>query len=119
MAVSGKADDAVRALGVDPKPVPTSSDTLLLERVRADQGRLLAGAGKAPVKVRDALAEQFDAVGGSNADVAGDPIADLRSELVSAAKKRKQDAVVAVSPDLVKVLASMAAGLAVLAEEVA
>lgn len=116
VAATGHLDEAIRAVGVDPKPLPDPSQTALLERVRADQGRLVAGAGEATT-IRDVLSEQYDVVGGTADEIVGEPFTDLSAQLTAAAERRGDDALAAKSPDLMRVLTSMAAGLAVLAEE--
>lgn len=119
LAVSGRADDLARAIGLDPVPLPDPGDEQLVAAVAEDQRRLLGivdGAGQDWAPVRDLLGEQLVAVGGDPTApitrTTGDPAAALRA----AADERAAQALEARSPALARVLASMSAGLDVLAE---
>ena len=109
--VTDTFDDALRAVGAKPKPLPRPEDTSLLDGVVADQQRVLAvarGAGNAAVAALvGAQLAQLGATPGTDS-TAGDLAAVLRE----AAEHRATDAQAAISPDLAQVLASMSAGLA-------
>lgn len=130
---TGRLDDTARALGIRPHPESAASDTALLARVATQQGVLLSLAQAAATRhpptadvltsVIAAATAQLKAVGGvapqgAGPDVGATPAAAmtaLSEAFRDAADKRAGDAVKAVSPDLVRVLASMSAGLAQLA----
>lgn len=108
--VTDTFDDALRAVGARPKPLPRPEDTSLMDAVVADQQKVLAVArssGSADVvALVGAQIEQLGAVPGA-ASTAG----DLRSTLRAAADHRATDARAAISPEFAQVLASMSAGL--------
>lgn len=109
--VTDTFDDALRAVGAKPKPLPRPEDTSLMEAVVTDQQRVLRvarGAGNAATV--ELLATQLDQLGvtpGSGAENG-----DLTAELRTAANHRATDARAAISPEFAQVLASMSAGLA-------
>lgn len=123
-----RLDDLARAVGVDPKPQPDAGDDRLVAAVAADQNRVLAAAEATKAK-HSALPldrvikigrEHVEAVGGSRSVPAtpqvpagaADALKSLSATYAKAAKARASDAAKAVSPDLVRVLCSMSAGLA-------
>lgn len=126
-ALTHRLDDIARRVGIKPHPEPDPSDSRLLARVAADQNTLLAmveaTAGAHPTLRLDRYVSistsHATAVGvaGSVPDVAipsTDPATAIRaltSAYAKAARARAADAVEAVSPALVRVLASMSAGL--------
>lgn len=109
--VTDTFDDALRAVGATPKPLPRPEDTSLLEAVVADQQRVLAvargAANERVVTLVEAQLEQLGARPGTGSDAG-----DLRAVLRDASGHRATDARAAISPDLAQVLASMSAGLA-------
>jgi len=109
--VTDTFDDALRAVGAKPTPLPRPEDTSLLEAVVADQQNVLAvarGAGNEPVvALVSAQLEQLGASAGTDTGTG-----DLAAVLREAADHRATDARAAISPDLAQVLASMSAGLA-------
>lgn len=108
--VTDTFDDALRAVGAKPKPLPRSEDTSLLEAVVADQQRVLAvarGAGNEPVATL--VSAQLDQLGATPGTESGS--GDLAAVLADAADHRATDARAAISPELAQVLASMSAGL--------
>jgi hypothetical protein len=132
-AVAGFAhrlDDVARGVGVKPRPRSVPSDDALIAKVARDQNALLSQV-EAAVARHTGLAgglepyarisqAQVKAVGGGD-QVPGAPtvdpdparaIAALHRAYASAATARETDANHAVSPDLARVLSSMAAGLA-------
>lgn len=115
LAATDRLDDALQLVGIRPASVPDQADATLLAAVHADQRRLLARAGAAPKVVREALAEQFATVGGKPGSVTQQHIGDLAPELAAAANVRARQAAAAHSGELAQVLASMAAGLDLLA----
>ncbi len=126
-ALTHRLDDIARSVGIKPRPEPDLLDSKLLARVAADQNSLLAmveaTAGAHPTLRLDRYVaistSHATAVGvaGSVPDVAtpstdpGTAVSALSSAYAKAARARAADAVDAVSPALVRVLASMSAGL--------
>ncbi len=119
LRLTGRDDDALRALGVRPRPVPDPADTSLLTRAAGEQavllGRLVSErAEDDPLAL--VLTEQLDVLGGPPvpADTPEDPDAaeTLARAVALAGRRREGDALAAVSPDLGRVLAAVAAGLA-------
>ncbi len=108
--LTGTFDDALRAVGARPKPLPRPEDSSLLQAVVADQQKVLAIARDSRANdVVDLLSTQLVQLGatpGTDA-VAGDLGASLRD----AAKHRAADARAAIAPEFAQVLASMSAGL--------
>lgn len=103
-------DDALRAVGAKPKPLPRPEDTSLLEAVVADQQRVLAVArGSANPPVVALLSSQLEQVGAKPGS--GTASGDLAEVLRTAADHRATDARAAISPEFAQVLASMSAGL--------
>jgi hypothetical protein len=115
LGAADRLDDTVRALGARPKALPDDADAKLLADVHADQRRLLARSGTAPVAARNALAEQLRTVGGDPRGVVPQRLGGLATEIAAAADLRAAQAVQARSGKLAQVLASMAAGLDMLA----
>lgn len=119
--VAGRDDDLLRALGARPRPMPDASDTALLRTAAAEQASLVDAVEQLS-DVDDSLAsvlrEQLEALGGApggsappTSEVSGG--ADAVGRAVTAtARRRESDALAAVSPDLARVLASLAAGQA-------
>ncbi len=118
--LAGRDDDLLRALGARPRPVPVAADTTLLRTAATEQAALVeAVGGLDDVDVEDLLAvlrEQLDALGGG--DAAGPGAArsssarEVARDVAAAARRREADALAATSPDLGRVLASLAAGQA-------
>lgn len=109
--VTDTFDDALRAVGAKPKPLPRPEDTSLMEAVVTDQQRVLRvarGAGNAAAV--ELLATQLDQLGATPGS--GAENGDLTAVLRTAAKHRATDARAAISPEFAQVLASMSAGLA-------
>jgi hypothetical protein len=126
-AFTHRLDDIARSVGIKPHPEPDPSDSKLLARVAADQNSLLAmveaTAGAHPtlrldhyVSISTAHATAVG-VAGSVPDVdtpstnPATAVSALSSAYAKTARARAADAVEAVSPALVRVLASMSAGL--------
>ncbi|WP_187271823.1 hypothetical protein [Aeromicrobium terrae] len=126
-------DDVLRALGAQPHPEPDPGDMERVSRAARDQAVIVATLSAVAEQHRDASAQvkplitlandQLDAVGGStaNTDVAA-PEGDRGTALTAvarlaarSARAREQDAVTAESPEVARLLASMAGGLAQLA----
>lgn len=122
-----RLDDLAEAVGLEPKPQPDPADDRLLRSAATAQAALLATV-EATAASHTSLAlapfvaigrEQLDALGGSTAstDVAAVPddaaaaLAALVTGYRAASDARAKDAVAATSPELVRVLASMSAGL--------
>ncbi|MCW2770557.1 MAG: hypothetical protein JWR27_1990 [Aeromicrobium sp.] len=121
-------DDAAPALGVDPKPEPDPQDDRIVRAAARDQAALLAmieataarhpGLELAPFEAIGR--EHLAAVGGSTAttDVGRVPesaraaVTTLRTAYDKQSRARAAQAAAAVSPALVRVLASMSVGLA-------
>lgn len=122
--ITHRLDDAARLVGLEPKPEPDPRDARIVREAARDQAALTAAAKalhEAQPELRLApvvalCAEQLQAVGGSTAstDPAGSiASADELAELfASASTARAAQANEAFSPELVRVLASMSAGLA-------
>lgn len=115
LAATDRLDNVLQAIGIRPNAIADRADATLLAVVHADQRRLLARAGAAPEVVRVALAEQFAAVGGDPNGVTQQRIGDLAVELAAAANIRAKQASEVRSGEFAQVLASMAAGLDMLA----
>ncbi len=113
VAATGRLDDVVRVLGIDPVPLPDADDTALLTEAADDTARLIAVVGPLSSTVTRLLTEHLDALGGAPA--AGDsPAADLaaaRVALLASASTRRDQAVAATSPDLARVLGSVSVAL--------
>lgn len=119
--VAGRDDDLLRALGARPRPMPDASDTALLRTAASEQVSLVSGVEQlddADDTLVSVLREQLDALGGPPDDPAppasgttGGADAVARA-VAAAARRRESDALTAVSPDLARVLASLAAGQA-------
>lgn len=122
--LAGRDDDALRALGARPRPLPDAADTAILRRAVAEQQELVAAVSAVDASSADDLVRvlrvQLEALGG--ADGAGGPTgtgrdaATVVASLTAAAARRQRDALAAVSPDLARVLASVAAGQAQVAQ---
>lgn len=126
-ALTHRLDELARGVGIEPHPEPVPADSRLLKRVAADQNALLAvveaTAGAHPTLQLDPYisisTSHATAVGvaGSVPEVAvpsTDPATAVRalsSAYAKAARARSSDALEATSPALVRVLASMSAGL--------
>lgn len=126
-------DDVLRGLGAQPHPEPDPGDVKRISRAARDQAVIVATlsavveqhrAATAQIKPLIVLAtDQLDAVGGSaaNVDVAvpegdqGTAITAVARLAARSARVREQDAVTAESPEVARLLASMAGGLAQLA----
>lgn len=120
--LAGRDDDLLRAAGARPRPVPDAADTALLRTAAAEQVSLVEAVegldedGSADLAA--VLRRQLDALGGppssaapTTAAATGGADAVARS-VAAAARRRESDALTAVSPDLARVLASLAAGQA-------
>lgn len=109
--VTDTFDDALRAVGATPKPLPRPEDTSLMNAVVEDQQRVLAVARGAAntevVALVSAQLEQLGATPGTRSETG-----DLAEVLRTAVGHRATDARAAISPDFAQVLASMSAGLA-------
>lgn len=126
--LTGRLDDVADAVGVEPKPLPAPSDTRIVRRVASDMAVVLATVeataaahGGLVLTPFEAIGRaHLDAVGGTTAstDVAappadpGEAISALEQTYEAASTARAADVAEAVSPELVRVLASMSAGLA-------
>lgn len=109
--VTDTFDDALRAVGARPKPLPRPEDTSLLEAVVADQQRALATArGAENTAVISLLSSQLEQLGAAPGTSTGS--GDLAATLRRAARHRATDARTAISAPFAQVLASMSAGLA-------
>mgnify|MGYP003442689993 FL=1 len=103
-------DNALRAIGAKPRPLPRAEDTSLLSAVVADQQHVLAVAlGAEATTVAELLSAQLKQLGANPTKET--EIADLESTLRQAATNRAADSVSAISPQFAQVLASMSAGL--------
>jgi hypothetical protein len=130
---TGTLDDVLRGLGAQPHPEPDPGDVQRIARAAGDQAVIVASLsalsakhGGTSLRVEPLIklaTDQLDAVGGStaNVDVAG-PGADRRVAVTAvarlaarSARAREQDAVTAESPEVARLLAAMAGGLAQLA----
>lgn len=108
--VTDTFDDALRAIGAEPRPLPRPEDSSLLAAVVADQQDVLAvarAAGNDPVVTL--LTSQVEQLGARPGTVATP--GDLRASLRDAARNRATDARAAIAPEFAQVLASMSAGL--------
>lgn len=128
--ITHRLDDAARLVGLEPKPEPDPRDDEIVRATAADQATLAAtvtlmhqanpALGLAPVAA--ICQEQLKAVGGNTAttDLASVPrsTSALVAMLDGASKDRARAAGEAFSPELVRVLASMSAGLAQCAKKV-
>lgn len=124
--VADRDDDLLRALGARPRPVPDAGDTALLATAATEQSDLVDAVARLAdddpeLETADLLAvlrEQLDVLGGvpvtARADVVVEagPAAEVARDLAAAARRREADVLRAVSPDLARVLASLAAGQA-------
>lgn len=133
-ALAHRLDDLARRVGIEPHPEPDPADDRLLARVATDQNALLARieatASAHPTLRLDRYLSistaHATAVGvGANVPQAPTPPADpaeavdaLRSAYAEASQARAADALRAVSPALVRVLASMSAGQAQCADTI-
>ncbi len=105
-------DEALRALGARPKPLPRAEDTSLLHAVILDQQQVHATAVSAgATEVAELLGEQLSQLGAKPAKASAEPQANLKQALRAAARNRAVDASAAISPQFAQVLASMSAGL--------
>lgn len=119
-------DDAARALGVEPKPEPDPQDDRIVRRAARDLGALLATvratADRHPdlelSRLEKIGREHVASVGGREAapptvpTSQGKAVEALERAYAAASRARAAEAQQAFSPDLTRVLASMAAGLA-------
>jgi hypothetical protein len=117
LRLAGRDDDLLRALGARPRPVPDPADTALLRTAATEQASLVAAVEALDdVEVGDLLTvlrEQLQALGGGRLEPARPASArDVAQDVAAAARRREGDALDAVSPDLGRVLASLAAGQA-------
>lgn len=123
--LAGRDDDLLRAVGARPRPRPDPADTARLRTALQEQESLRAALDSLDGDVStadlvDVLDRQVTTLGGPSATPpapAGDTTAsalaeELAEELAEAGRRREQDALAAVSPDLAQVFASLAAGLA-------
>ena len=109
--VTDTFDDALRAVGATPKPLPRPEDTSLMKAVVEDQQRVLAVArGAANAEVVTLVSAQLEQLGAKPGS--GTETGDLAEVLRTAVGHRATDARAAISPDFAQVLASMSAGLA-------
>lgn len=118
--VAGRDDDLLRALGARPHPIPDASDTALLRTAASEQVSLVSAVeqlGGADETLVDVLREQLEALGGPPGG-STPPASEITGggavarAVAAAARRRESDALTAVSPDLARVLASLAAGQA-------
>lgn len=132
--ITHRLDDAARLVGLEPKPEPVPRDDEIVRRAAREQAVVAAttvavhekypSLGLAPIVA--ICAEQLKAVGGSDAgtDLAALPenqataVELLTTTLSTASASRATAAGQAFSPELVRVLASMSAGLAQCARRV-
>lgn len=130
---TGVLDDALRRLGANPHPEPDLGDARRVRRAADAQAALIASIDATILKHRDLedslkplrviADEQLVAVGGRlpSTDVGSisgdrkDAAAALSQSSADSAEAREDDAVVAVTPEVARVLASMSAGLSQLA----
>ncbi|MCX6407640.1 MAG: hypothetical protein NTV28_12045 [Propionibacteriales bacterium] len=117
--VAGRDDDVLRALGARPRPMPDAADSRLLERAAADQAALATSVeGLRDVETDDlvtVLRTQLQGLGGApdgapSPSTTSSDVATVVADLNRTAGRRQTDALAAVSPDLARVLASLAAG---------
>ncbi|MET0954005.1 MAG: hypothetical protein ABWX57_11995 [Aeromicrobium sp.] len=127
-------DDAARAVGIEPKPQPDPRDDRIVRTAAQDLAVLLAtveatAARHPTLELADFEAigrEHLAALGGSTAATdparvpgsAGAAVTALRKAYVQQSRARAAQAVEAFSPALVRVLASMSAGLAQCADAI-
>lgn len=122
--ITHRLDDAARLVGLDPKPEPDPRDAQIVRQAARDQADVTASA-EALHEARPELGlaavvalctEQLTAVGGTTAttDLARGPasVGQLADLLKTASAARAAQANEAFSPELIRVLASMSAGLA-------
>ncbi|OUZ07986.1 hypothetical protein BHE97_14905 [Aeromicrobium sp. PE09-221] len=111
LGATGRLDDVVRGVGVKPRPRPVDADISLVRAVLSDQQRVLAIArGTAGAEdIAEVLEQHIAQLGGTPTTTAEN--GTLSAALSEAADHRAGDALAATSPDVVRVLASMAAGL--------
>lgn len=120
-------DGAARLVGLEPKPEPDPADTVIVHEAANEQAALTAlvdvahstfpGLDFAPIAA--ICHEQLEAVGGStaNTDITELPtsqaaaVALVSTQLAAVAGAHADAAQAAFSPELVRVLASMSAGL--------
>lgn len=133
--ITHRLDDAARLVGLEPKPEPVPRDREIVRQAASGQAVVTAtveALGSAyPAWALAPIAaicqQQLEAVGGSTAstDLAALPtdqgaaLTLLRSTLRTASRERAAAAQEAYSPELVRVLASMSAGLAQCERQVA
>lgn len=123
-------DDLLRLAGARPRPMPDAGDEQRVRAAATEQAGLVAALGAlatafpdVPLEPLQAVAEeQLRAVGGADVPPVDAPgggqgaaVQAVAEQVAATARRREQDAAAAVSPALVRVLASMAAGQAQLA----
>jgi hypothetical protein len=123
--VTGRLDDLADLAGIEPKPQPDPDDTRILRRAATSTAALLAtieatAAAHATLPLDPVTAivrEQLAALGGGESPTAAAPpsgagaaVEALVGAMDAARRARRDDAVQAGSPALVRVLASMSAG---------
>lgn len=114
---TGRADDVARWLRVRPVPEVRASDRALLDRAVASVRALLDSARDHQDEAAAAiLLAQLAGLGASDDGSAGSGT-DWPTSIAEAAEERAEDATTASAPQLAQVLASLAAGLAQLAQE--
>lgn len=128
--ITHRLDDAARLVGLEPKPEPDPRDDEIVRETAADQAKVAAAVTlmhRADPSLRlapivDICEQQLRAV--SNDTVGVDVVelpespAALAALLTKASQVRAAAAAEAFSPELVRVLASMSAGLAQCARKV-
>lgn len=125
-----RLDDAADAIGLEPRPRPAPSDDALVVAVAKDQNLVLSAIESTGAEHPDLTArlEPFAKIGQAHVNAVGgtsavpsaeaidpDPVAAVKAlvtTLSTASAARAKDSAKAVSPDLARVLSSMAAGLA-------
>lgn len=122
--ITHRLDDAARLVGLDPKPEPEPRDAQIVRQAARDQADVTASAealheARPELRLAAVVAlctEQLTAVGGTTAttDLARGPASagQLADLLKTASAARASQANDAFSPELIRVLASMSAGLA-------
>lgn len=129
--ITHRLDDAARLVGLEPKPEPDPRDDEIVRAASKDQAVVAAtvaimheddpSLGLAPIAA--ICQEQLTAIGGNTAttDLASVPksTSALVAMLDGASQDRARAAGEAFSPELVRVLASMSAGLAQCARKAA
>lgn len=111
LGATGRLDDVLRGVGVKPRPRPIDADVSLVRAVVEDQQRVLSIARDTPgaEMAVEVLEQHVDQLGGEpTTETATGSLAAVLSE---AADHRAADALAATSPEVVRVLASMAGGL--------